>query len=211
MTLKMMIAEDTALKSYLQSFEVTDEKNATRTVPVWFGYPDVELRQQTFPFMTIDLIGIEPDDQRQAYGYLYDNDFAGTTTGDSITSYKYHFPVAYDLIYQVTAYSRHPRHEREITHQFLQDFPGKFGYILVSNETETDSVWRHMFLEEIKKKDTIEDGRRLFRTVFTLLIVSEMPPNYAEEISRRVEQVNINTNPTHIPTDLTPITTTIQV
>lgn len=211
MTLPMMIAEDTALKEYLQGFTVTDEKNLTRTIPVWFGYPDVELRKQTFPFMTIDLIGIETDDQRQSFGYLYDNDFAGTRTADSTTAYKYHMPVAYDLIYQVTAYSRHPRHEREINHQFLQDFPGKFGYIKVSNEAETGETWRHMFLEEVKKKDTIEDGRRLFRTVFTLLIVSEIPPNYAEEITRRVEQVSINTTPTHIPSDLTPITTTIQV
>lgn len=211
MTLKMMIAEDTALKEYLQGFEVTDEKNLTRTVPVWFGYPDVELRKQTFPFMTIDLIGIEADDERQSYGYLYDNNLSGTVQPDPTIDYKYHMPVAFDLIYQVTAYSRHPRHEREITHQFLQDFPGKFGYIWVSNEVETEGCWRHMFLEEVKKKDTIEDGRRLFRTVFTLLIVSEMPPSFAEEIGKRVEQVNINTTPTHIPTDLTPITTTIQV
>ena len=208
MTLKMMVAEDTALKAYLQGFEVSDEKAATRIVPVWFGYPDVELRKQTFPFMTIDLIGIQQDEQRQTYGVLYDNDLSGTSALSG-EAFRYNTPVAMDLIYQVTAYSRHPRHEREITHQFLQDFPGKFGYIWVSNELETAGCWRHMFLEEIKKKDTIEDGRRLFKTVFTLLIVSEIPPAYAEEIGYRVDQVNINTNPTNIPPALTPLTTTI--
>jgi hypothetical protein len=208
MTLKMMVAEDTALKEYLQGFEVSDEKAATRIVPVWFGYPDVELRKQTFPFMTIDLIGIQQDEKRQTYGVLYDNNLSGTKvlTGEA---FRYNTPVAIDLIYQVTAYSRHPRHEREITHQFLQDFPGKFGYIWVSNELETAGCWRHMFLEEIKKKDTIEDGRRLFKTVFTLLIISEIPPAYAEEVGNRVDQVNLNTNPTNIPSTLTPLTTTI--
>lgn len=206
-----MVAEDTALKTYLQGFGVTDEKNASRSVPVWFGYPDVELRKQTFPFMTIDLIGIEADDKRQTYGYLYDNNLSGTQPVNGNDVYRYNVPVAFDLIYQVTAYSRHPRHEREITHQFLQDFPGKFGYIWVSNEMETGGCWRHMFLEEVKKKDTIEDGRRLFKTVFTLLIISEIPPSYGEDLANMVDQVNINTNTSTIPPTLTPITTSIQV
>jgi len=47
------LAEDAAIKTYLSGMTVSDEKSASRPVGVWFGYPDVELRQQIFPFVTI--------------------------------------------------------------------------------------------------------------------------------------------------------------
>ena len=41
-----VFAEDKALKTLLQGITVSDLKSAPRPVKVWFGYPDVELRQR---------------------------------------------------------------------------------------------------------------------------------------------------------------------
>ena len=61
-----LFAEDKALKSLLQGITVTDVKNNTRPVKVWFGYPDVELRTQDYPYMAIDLYDIQEANDRQS-------------------------------------------------------------------------------------------------------------------------------------------------
>ena len=101
-----VIAEDLALKTHLQGIIVADEKVAQRPVKVWFGYPDVEIREQTWPFITIDLIDITPAQDRQHQGRLYDTDYRGTQV-EGIYSYDY--PIAYDISYQITTYARHPQ------------------------------------------------------------------------------------------------------
>ena len=76
-----VIAEDLALKTYLAGMTVSDEKNMGRPVQVWFGYPDVEIRDQKFPFVTIDLLDIVPANDRQIQGRLSDADYQGTYFG----------------------------------------------------------------------------------------------------------------------------------
>ena len=73
-----IVAEDLAIKTWCQGMTVSDEKNPSRPVQVWFGYPDVEVRNQSFPFITIDLIDIVPANDRQFSGKLSDNDYRGT-------------------------------------------------------------------------------------------------------------------------------------
>ena len=127
-----VLAEDAALKGFLQDLVVADAKNSNRAVKTWFGYPDVEVRDQTFPFITIDLIDIIPGNDRQTSGYLYDTDYQGTTASVGGELYGYEIPVAYDLIYQVTSYARNPRHDRALINQLLNKFPSKFGHLEVA-------------------------------------------------------------------------------
>lgn len=211
-----LIAEDDAIKSYLQGMVVADEKSAaangptgtikTRPVKVWFGYPDVEVRAQEFPFVTIDLIDIIPANDRQVQGRLVDNDYRGTIAPSSGYVYEYDYPIAYDLIYQLTTYSRHPRHDRAILFQMWNKFPSKYGKLLVSNELGTQAAARSMFVDGYAKRDTFEDtesgNRRLLRNVFTVRVVSEMTPQVAAERTALVEQVFLNLPPnnTAIPT-----------
>ena len=128
-----ILAEDAALKAYLAGVVVSDERSASRPVKVWFGYPDVEIRTQDFPFVTIDLLNIRQATNRQSSGYLYDGNFMGTQAIQTDKWYNYEIPVAYDLIYQVTSYSRHPRHDRAILYQLHEKFPGKRGHFPVPN------------------------------------------------------------------------------
>lgn len=197
-----IIAEDLALKTYLNGLTVADQKNPTRPVKVWFGYPDVEIRDQSFPFLTIDLIDIVPANDRQTSGRLSDDDYRGTRAPVAGRVYEYDLPIAYDLSYQITSFSRHPRHDRALMFQLLNKFPSKFGNLLVPNELGTQFSARSMFLDGFVKRDAVEDetgNRRLLRNVFSIRILSEMTPRAAQTATRIVDTVKINRITTHIP------------
>lgn len=201
-----VIAEDLALKQHLAGLTVADEKNATRQVKVWFGYPDVELRTQEYPFITIELLDITPALDRQHQGIIYDNDQQGTNPAEG--SYKYDYPVAYDLSYQITTYARHPRHDRALIWELHRKFPSIYGYLRVPNELGTEYSYRSMFLDGYVKRDAVEEdsgGRRLLRSVFTVRVVSEMTPKQALTAIPEVVQVDINPTITNIPSGFTPV------
>ncbi len=146
-----VIAEDLALKTYLAGMTVSDEKNMGRTVQVWFGYPDVEIRDQKFPFVTIDLLDIVPANDRQIQGRIADSDYQGTIAASGSLIYTYDVPVAYDIVYQITSHSRHPRHDRALLIQLLQKFPSKYGKLAVPNQLNTETAYRSMFLDGYTK------------------------------------------------------------
>jgi hypothetical protein len=199
-----IIAEDLAIKTWCQGLTVSDEKNPNRTVKVWFGYPDVEVRTQDFPFITIDLIDIAPANDRQFSGMLADNDYRGTIAPTSNHTYTYDVPIAYDLVYQITSYSRHPRHDRAIMFQLMNKFPSKYGFLRVSNELGTEYSSRSMFLDGFVKRDAVESetgNRRLLRNVLTVRVVSEMTPSQADSSTRVVSSVSIDRNNPSIPSD----------
>jgi hypothetical protein len=198
-----IIAEDLALKTMLQGMTVSDKKNMGRPVQVWFGYPDVELTDQQFPFVTIDLIDIIPANDRQHQGRFTDNDFRGTRAPVTGVVYSYETPVAYDLIYQVTSYTRHPRHDRAVLYQLMNKFPSKYGKLAVPNELGTQTGYRSMFLDGFVKRDAVEGetgNRRTLRNVWTLRVISEMTPAAAGAVSSKIVQtVELNTTTTNIP------------
>lgn len=195
-----ILAEDAAMKALAQGLLVSDEKNASRQVKVWFGYPDVEVRDQTFPFITIDLIDIRPGWERQASGTVVDNDFAGTIAPVSGTTYRYEVPVAFDLEYQLTTYARHPRHDRAIIAGMFSKFPNNRGHLAVPNNLPAPNnkiAYRHMFLETFVKRDSVEGengNKRILRNVYTVKVMSELPPNEAASAIKQIQTVNLNRN-----------------
>ena len=194
---KFILAEDRAIKNLLQGITVSDEKNPNRPVKVWYGYPDVEIREQTYPYILIDLIDISAANDRQHSGILYDNDYRGTVQPVDKQYYSYDYPVAYDLLYQVSAFSRHPRHDRALAFELHNKFPSKFGHLPVPNELGTEVGYRHMFLEGFAKSDSVESDsgtRRLLRSIFTVRVVSEMTPSVAATALRAVETVDLTLN-----------------
>jgi hypothetical protein len=198
-----IVAEDLALKTHLAGVTVSDEKSASRPVKVWFGYPDVEVRSQEFPFITVDLVDIVPANDRQHQGRFTDNDFRGTRAPVNGVVYSYETPIAYDLIYQVTSYTRHPRHDRAVLYQLMNKFPSKYGKLAVPNELDTQTGYRSMFLDGFVKRDAVEGetgNRRTLRNVWTLRVISEMTPAAAGAVSAKIVQtVEINTTTTNIP------------
>lgn len=198
-----LFAEDKALKEHLQGITVSDLKQSVRPVKVWFGYPDVELRAQEYPYLVIDLYDIQPASDRQSSGIWMDETNRGTQAVGVGSTYSYYAPVVYDLYYQVSSYSRHPRHDRGIMLSMLNSkIPGKYGHLMVPQDNGIGTVARHMFLEGFVKRDSIEDGRRLFRNVFSIRVVSEMTPLVPDVATPQVETVNIESEPTNIPSEL---------
>lgn len=203
--MSFILSEDYALKTYLQGMTVSDEKAPTRPVQVYFGYPDVEIRTQTYPYVIIELIDIRAATERQMTGYFYDNDNRGTVAPAEGVAYRYATPLPYDLTYQVTSYSRHPRHDRGLLFQLQQKFPSQYGSLQVPNDLGTQVAYRTMFLDGFIKRDQIEEGRRLFRNVYTVRIISEMTPSVADNALSTVQTVEINRITTNIPAGLTPV------
>lgn len=205
-----ILGEDVALKEILQGVTVSDDAQNPRPVRVWYGYPDVEVRDQSFPFITIDLIDILEGKERQTYGYLTDTDYLGTQTPEPGSLYTYTIPIAFDLVYQITTYARHPRHDRAIINQLLTRFPSKYGHIEVPVDNGQYSTSRHMFLDGFVKRDAVEGetgNRRLLRNVYTVRILSELSPYQADMVRERmVESVHMNTTTSYIPSDYDPVT-----
>lgn len=189
-----LFAEDKALKTLLQGIQVQDTKDNTRPVKVWFGYPDVELKNQEYPYMVIDLFDIQPANDRQASGFWIDNTNRGTQAPANNGRHTYYAPVVYDLYYQVSTFARHPRHDRTIIFEMLnKKIPGKYGHLVIPQANGNGFVARHMFLEGFVKRDSVEDGRRLLRNVFSIRVVSEMTPALPSVATPQVQTANVMT------------------
>lgn len=190
-----IIAEDLALKTLLQGMVVGDEKNSERPVKVWFGYPDVEIRTQEFPFITIDLIDVVPASDRQTSGRMSDPDYRGTVAPQAGYTYVFDIPIAYDLVYQVSTYARNPRHDRALLYQMFNKFPSKFGKLAVPNQIGTEIGYRSMFVDGFVKRDAVDGetgNRRTLRNVYTVRVISEMTPAVAANKLASVETIIIN-------------------
>ena len=201
--MSFIVAEDEALKNYLRNIRVSDEKNASREVGVWFSIPDVETRQQSYPYMTIELMDVERAAYRQHSGRFVDNDRQGTQVPQPNVVYNYEMPIPWDLTYQVTSYARHPRHDRQIINYLLSNqLIGQRGFLQVPNELGTESSYRHLTLEGFTKRDMVEDGRRLYRNVFTIRLTSETVTGNRQGVGE-VSDVLINNEPENIPDEFT--------
>jgi len=154
-----------------------------------------------------------PANDRQTSGQLVDNDYRGTVAPIAGKTYRYEVPVAFDLIYQITTYARHPRHDRAMMLQLTHKFPSKYGGLLVPNELGTETSRRHMFLDGFAKRDAVDGetgNRRLLRNIYTVRVISELTPLDAGRRASRVEEVLVNlpelTDQTsNIPTGLTKV------
>jgi len=203
--MSFIVSEDLALKTLLTGITVADEKNASRPVGVWFSTPDIESRTQSYPYITIELIDMQQAKNRMHSGIFVDNDLQGTIVPASGYSYFYESPVTWNLVYQITTYARHPRHDRMITAYLLNKiFVSDRGYLAVPNDLGTETSYRHLLLEEFVKRDTIEDNRRLYRSVFTVTVSSESNVD-SYVYSKDATSVKINDTTIHIPPGYQPI------
>ena len=201
-----LLTEDAALKAHLSGITIVDEKLGTRAVQVWFGTPDVELREQKFPFITIDLMDIRIASERQHSGVIYDRDNAGRAAGNNTQVYSYEYPATYDLVYQVSTWARHPRQDRQIVAQLMsQKFPNRYGKLGLVADVGNEVSYRHMFLDEYLKRDGVEDGRRLLRNIFIIRVVTDLPHYDGTATTKKVAAVQINPTTTNIPLDKVPI------
>lgn len=195
-----ILSEDKALRALLTGITVTDEKQAERQVGVWFGQPDLEIRTQSYPYITIDLIDVREAVERSHRGHIdltYVPD--GAPEPEEGKGYTVDYPIPYDLTYQVTTYARHPRHDRHLIRVLLQE---KFGSRMHSLYIPEDDTERSMFLVQQVKRDKTEDKRRLFSNAFTVVVYSELLPSVIRQIpivESIADSVNITMQELQVP------------
>ena len=198
-----LLGEDDALRKKLSGITVTDQKSEglgiPRVVGVWFGQPDQELRNQAYPYITIDMIDISRDQQREMRGktraeYLIPEEITSGVDEGCDTD----LPIPVSIDYQITTYSRHPRHDRELITQLIYSrLPLRFGYleiteksITVGSTTTNLNTYRRLEVMDISKRDITEAGKRLFMNAVTVRVSSEMPQDTYRK-TFEVLQVNI--------------------
>lgn len=182
-----LIDEDEALRNLLKEMVVTDQKatgtDTPRKVGVYFGQPDQEIRPQTYPYITIDMIDISEDIPRAHRGrvkpvYLQDPaTIDGEAEFDSETQgWDINYPIPVSIDYQITSYARQPRHDREILAQLMfTKIPLRFATLDTGPNTAYGTT-RRLDVLDISKRDVTEQGKRLFVNAITVRVSSEIAP-----------------------------------
>ena len=184
-----MLTEDKALRQLMQGLTVMDQKSeneeAPRTVGVWFGQPDQELRNQNYPYITIDLIDVSRDQSREMRGkvnasYLEEAAKlkAGIAPEIEVEDWEIDTPIPVNIDYQITTYSRHPRHDRELLAKVLYDrLPFRFGTLNCE-----DNTVRRLDVLDVAKRDITEQAKRLFVNSITVRVSSEIPQGLFKQL-----------------------------
>ena len=196
-----LLSEDEALRNLLLGMTVVDQKasnDATpRSVKVYFGQPDQEIRDQSYPYITIDMIDIAEDASRAHRGltkpsYLPDpaTDPSGEGVYDEATqSWYMHWPIPVNIDYQITTYARQPRHDRQILGQILTTkIPMRFAVL-----EPDDGTVRRLDLLDVSKRDVTEQGKRLFVNAFTVRVSSEISEQTYTQVYKTLQVIGTGT------------------
>jgi hypothetical protein len=179
-----LLSEDHGIRARLEGMVVSDQTAAgadvTRKVGVWFGQPDQEIRAQSYPYVTIDMVDIVRDTDREHRGVItapaYLTPSAGFNAVTQTTLMDYPIPVS--LFYQITTYARHPRHDRAILAQLMSSkLPLRAGSLELD-----DGTVRRLDVEDVSKRDVTEQDKRLFINAITVRISSEVVQKALDEL-----------------------------
>ena len=200
--MSFLLDEDEAIRNLLKDMVVTDQKSvtnegATRKVGVWFGQPDQEIRSQSYPYITIDMIDIAEDISRAHRGkvspeYYADPETIGVDTpwDPTLHGKDMDYPVPVNIDYQITTYARQPRHDREVLAQLLYTkIPLRFGVLLTGSNT-VFGTHRRLDVLDISKRDVTEQGKRLFVNAITVRVSSEIAPSTFNKFYK-VQELNV--------------------
>ena len=184
-----ILNEEAALKTLLSGITVSDSGNSARPVGVYYGQPDKEIRQQAYPYITIDLVSVTEDTTRAHRGYV---PLTYTPEGVDTTNVTHtNFPIPVDLVYQVSTWSRQPRHDRQLIAALYSPgrLPLRFGQIPIPE----DGTNRRVDVLGFSKRDFIESEKRLFNNVYNIRISSELFPDQLVQAYDVTQQPNIST------------------
>lgn len=189
-----LFAEDEAIKVRLSGLTVSDDRNGSREVQVFFRYPEGET-ERYYPFITIELIDVVYARNRQhsvvdQYGYQEGDSWMDQpsalnywpSVSDSVTppeGYEYAKTTEFvpvDIMYQVSTYTRSAIHDRQLTNLMLtQVTPFRYNSIYIP----ADNTSRRLDLLDWSTADLLDPEagyrKRIFRKVYTLQMSAELP------------------------------------
>ena len=206
-----ILAEDEAIKLHFSNLTVSDDRDASRPVQVFFRYPEGETERH-YPFITIELIDIVHAKNRQhSESFLYTDraghpsniDYWPSTSsasspplaGNDLYRTSEFTPV--DLLYQVSTFTRSAIHDRQLANQMLANIvPFRYSSIMI----EADGTSRRLDLLDWSTADLLDPEagyrKRIFRKVYTLQMTSEIPTTAllglkkVTSVSTTLEQTN---------------------
>jgi hypothetical protein len=182
-----IINEDKALKTLLTGITVSDSGNATRPVAVFYGQPDVQIRQQSYPYITIELTGVTEEVDRAHRGYTT---LPYTPEGsDPMMNTATFWPIPVALYYQVTTYARQPRHDRQLISAVYNNnrLPFRFGSLYIPE----DGTLRRLDMLGFVKRDITESDKRLFSNVYNIRVSAEVLPDVLTQLYQVLEPPTI--------------------
>jgi hypothetical protein len=186
--LGFILAEEEALKKRFTGLKVPSRPGyqGMDDVGVWFRYPEGE-RQLKYPFITIDLLTVEPDYELFTSTYIQDpTDLYwpsfqptlppfpddGIHRGYAIREY---LPMR--LVWQVSTFCRSALHDRYLTSIFMTDVLPYRPFFIES----VDGVARRTDRIGFQAADTLETTesgtKRIFRKIYTISMLTEVPQN----------------------------------
>ena len=181
-----LLDEDYALKQKLKGMGVTDQaaqKTNGRMVDVWFNHPDQEIREQTYPYITIDLLDVNEAQERVHRGTLWIGEKYGVQMPPPWWEYEdlrpaeggylTEMPTPINLDYQISTWARNPRHDRQMMTQLMAGGRTmlRAGWLEVGDNTIRRMDWMGMS----KRTIVDENNKRLFNNVIRVRISSEIP------------------------------------
>jgi hypothetical protein len=161
----------------------TATPGTTRKVGVWFGQPDQEVRNQSYPYITIDMIDISEDVQRAMRGRVKPTYISNPSTINGVQGFNsatqdwdINYPIPVNIDYQITTYARQPRHDRQLLAQLLYTkIPLRFA-VLETGPNTSSGTTRRLDVLDVSKRDITEQGKRLFVNAITVRVSSEIAP-----------------------------------
>lgn len=196
--------EDNLVKAKLAGMSVTDSSAPVggREAKVWFRFPEQELREADYPFLTIDLINIsEAADRAQRGGQMRPTVTGYRPPGFAVSGpgriAVTEWPVAMNLDYQVTTWARTQQHDRALLQQVWAKFPGRYGSV-GGNAAPYVRPISAQLMGMVVGDRLDEYGKRLFKKIFTLRVFSELWASEVKEITG-VTGIEIS-----LPVDISP-------
>lgn len=188
-----LLAEDEALKNRFSGLTVSDDRNSSREVQVFFRYPEGET-ERLYPFITIELIDIVHARNRQhsvvdQYGYHEGDDWADSPSAvqyypskglinvpDALEYMKTSEYVPVDIMYQVSTFTRSALHDRQLVEKMLTEVVSfRYNSIYIP----ADNTSRRLDLLDWTTADLLDPEagykKRIFRKVYTLQMTAELP------------------------------------
>jgi len=202
-----LLAEEDALKLHLeQTVTLPDGRANEKPVRTWYRFPD-PATTVTYPYITIDLIGIEPaydlwhseyllfkdseveedSDTGQVSGHrLYD-----PSTSRQITTPQDQDPPAffqrrnylqYRLFFQLGLWCDNIAHDRILTSRMFRDIVMPHPSWL---HCSADGVWKRMETISWSPADIpTQEGaaKRIFRKIYTISVQTDIPQDRIEQL-----------------------------
>lgn len=196
-----LLAEDEALKKRLASLTVTDDREVSRPVQVFFRYPDVET-ERTYPFITIEMIDIVHARNRQhsenelyyfnptaagggasapagwenrpnalTYWPSESSDFSNFDNKNSFKILATNEFVPVDLVYQVSTYTRTALHDRQLTSMMLRKV---FPFRRSSLHIDADNTDRRLEMLDWTTADLLDAESGYRKRIFRKIYTLQM-------------------------------------